>query len=709
MSSSAFSRTPKNRLGKMQKKSFLANILYSSNLLNLFRSLPLYNKLIVLNYHRIRPDEPDFVTPFDDGVFNLNASQFAMQIKWLKTHTHILSEQDLLDLSKSPKKPSRTGILITFDDGYRDNFTIAYPILKAYEVPALFFIPTKLIDTRRVGWWDLIAYIVKKSPKPEVIFADRRFSLTKDRQAVTLFFDQKMKLEKFEKNRRLIDDMLEAFEVDRPSLEIQDEQLLTWDQIKEMTADIIAIGSHCHSHRVLATLDPIAQREEMSLSRLILEQKTGHKISSIAYPVGGPHHFTLETLIIARECGYLLGFTCDTGVNLWDIEDLYAVKRVSSMLEDIRTVSALVVLPNIFMWKKAVARHQDTLRDHPDYADFSFRLGVIYLGQGKIENAIEMFQDALQNNPNYVEARIKLGLSQAYIGQYAEAHCNLQTVLAKHPTYADVHYLLGIIRSGQGNIEKAIQSFKQTLTLNPAYKDAKIKLGTLYFHSAQYVAGLKQLEEASRIDPGDEDLKSTVVAGRKIIHTHQKSEEKIEKILLQNLFGGEESLLQAIESFTTHIEISPNLSDILTIITNFSEEGDALEILVPLLEDYIAQYPGYADLHNTFGTLHLKLSRLDEAEGCFRRAVELSPKFVKARLNLFNTLKRQEKFEQALAQMQLIDDFNLPYADIYHAQAEVYFKLARYDEAIFSLKKALDLNPEYAPAQLLLAKIYAGR
>ncbi|MFH0844003.1 MAG: polysaccharide deacetylase family protein, partial [Pseudomonadota bacterium] len=339
------------------KKILLANILYSSNFLNLFRRLPLKNKLIVLNYHRIRPDDPNFFTPFDDGTFTIGASQFAVQVGWLKQNARIFSEKDLINGVHLREKPSKPGILITFDDGYRDNYEIAYPILKDHNVPATFFIPTKLIHSRQLGWWDLIAYLIKHSPRPDIRFEGERFSLEGDRRHAIDFFHRKMKLEKYERTRHLIEDLRDICEVDFPGEEIQDQQLLTWDQVMTMAEDLITIGSHTHTHRVLATLDPTSQKEELILSKLVLEQKLGRRVDSVAYPVGGPEHFTEETRLIAIECGYRIGFTCNTGVNVWEIEDLLTVKRVSGLLEDIRTVSAIVILPDVFMWNKAESIH----------------------------------------------------------------------------------------------------------------------------------------------------------------------------------------------------------------------------------------------------------------------------------------------------------------------------------------------------------------
>ena len=59
-------------------------------------------------------------------------------------------------------------MLITFDDGYRDNYTLAFPILRKHGVQAVFFLPTAFIGTGKLPWWDVIAYIIKHSVKKHI-------------------------------------------------------------------------------------------------------------------------------------------------------------------------------------------------------------------------------------------------------------------------------------------------------------------------------------------------------------------------------------------------------------------------------------------------------------------------------------------------------------------------------------------------------------
>jgi hypothetical protein len=120
--------------------------------------------LIVLNYHRIgNADE----TPFDSGVFSATAEQLESQISYFKSRFHMATLEEVFAMIGGDV-PRGTSVLITFDDGYLDNYTLAFPILRAQGVQGVFFLPTAFIGTGKLPWWDEIAYIVKHSVKERI-------------------------------------------------------------------------------------------------------------------------------------------------------------------------------------------------------------------------------------------------------------------------------------------------------------------------------------------------------------------------------------------------------------------------------------------------------------------------------------------------------------------------------------------------------------
>jgi peptidoglycan/xylan/chitin deacetylase (PgdA/CDA1 family) len=117
-----------------------------------------------------------------------------------------------------------------------------------------------------------------------------------------------------------------------PSPAEQSAELMTWDELKEVAADGVTIGSHCVTHRVLATLSPEEQVFELQESRAVLEERLGLEIKSVAYPVGGKPHFTADTERLAALAGYRVAFSFESGVNPPRITNPWAVRRIPAPL-----------------------------------------------------------------------------------------------------------------------------------------------------------------------------------------------------------------------------------------------------------------------------------------------------------------------------------------------------------------------------------------
>lgn len=331
------------------KKQILADVLYRTGLSSL-TSKAVGDRLLVFGQHRIRPDDPSFVSAFADDVYGPTVSQFEAQVAWLAENTTVLSQDDLLECIKSRKYPSGLSTLLTFDDGYRDNYDLAYPILQKYEVPAVFFVPSRIIEERYVGWWDVLAFIVKRCARPSVHFDGETYDLS-DRDAAIGRLHKRMQLEKAEGTRDLVDRFAEACGVVPPTDADKDAELMTWDQLREVAKDgLVTVASHTHSHRVLATLPPEQQREELATSKAFLEDRLGQSVDSLAYPVGGYRHFTAETSRIAKEVGYEVAYSFCTGYNTWDTLATYDIKRIGAPAS-LSLFVATAVLPEVFDWE----------------------------------------------------------------------------------------------------------------------------------------------------------------------------------------------------------------------------------------------------------------------------------------------------------------------------------------------------------------------
>jgi len=334
------------------KRELLGDILFKTNLITIIRRFSVNSKIVILNYHRIRPGSTSPATPFDDGVYTVNTDQFTRQMRWLKKHARILSEEELIDQivtnKKNYLKPNVPSVVITFDDGYRDNYAIAYPVLKSLEIPAFFFICTAMVWARKLRWWDVVAYLLKKCRKASIVLDGREYVLKNNGLPVIEYLCRQMKEYPRERINEFIRIISEASEIDLPADDIQDAELMTQEQIREMAENEMTIGSHAHTHQALSCLDSQVHREELTLSKRLIEGVTGQPVKSVSYPFGLYKYIPLSIQEIARSCGYQLGFTSNFGVNYLNNINHMDLKRISGGLEKVSTVSLITFWPELF-------------------------------------------------------------------------------------------------------------------------------------------------------------------------------------------------------------------------------------------------------------------------------------------------------------------------------------------------------------------------
>jgi peptidoglycan/xylan/chitin deacetylase (PgdA/CDA1 family) len=296
------------------KRELLAHLCSWTGLTRVLETLPERRALIILNYHRIgNADE----TPFDSGVFSGTAEEFAWQIAYLKRRFHMATLEEVFAIIAGDA-PQRTSVLITLDDGYLDNYTLAFPILRSHGVQAVFFLPTAFIGTGKLPWWDVIAYLIKRSvkrrihleypePKDFDLVADGGKRLT--REVLRLFTQPAVR-----DPERFLAEVERECEVPRPESRAE-RCFLNWDEARDMQRHGMAFGSHTHSHEVLTKLSPELQREEVRSSREILERELNRRVDILAYPVGLKHCFSDETIRALKDSGYRAAFSFYGGSN----------------------------------------------------------------------------------------------------------------------------------------------------------------------------------------------------------------------------------------------------------------------------------------------------------------------------------------------------------------------------------------------------------
>ena len=311
------------------KRELLARGLHWSGARFLLGLLPAKDVLLVLNYHRIGNPDDD---PFDPGAFSATGDQLDEQISYLKRHISLVTLQEAQAFcdGKLRDKTPHCRVLITFDDGYLDNYEAAFPILRSHGVQGVFFLVTGMVGTCSVPWWDHIAFLLKTAQQ-------RRFSLHYPadldvdlvENGMTKSLRDVLSLYKRPGNadpERFVRELKE--EVKGGDLPGALRRFLSWDEAREMIAGGMAIGSHTHSHTVLSQLGADRQSYELAQSRAQLRERLGCEIDALAYPVGLASSFSEQTQQLVREAGYRAAFSFHGGTNLPGMTRPYDIKRV---------------------------------------------------------------------------------------------------------------------------------------------------------------------------------------------------------------------------------------------------------------------------------------------------------------------------------------------------------------------------------------------
>jgi peptidoglycan/xylan/chitin deacetylase (PgdA/CDA1 family) len=333
----------------MSKSEKAAAVLQASGLGALLRRIGAWRGVLVLNYHRIGHCPP---WPSERGIWSATADELDTQMQFLARHFELLSAGDLVD-----GHAGRSGrfVMVTFDDGYRETYEVAYPILDAHNVPATFFLTTGFLDATHTPWWDELAWMVRNSSrtevKPDGWFAAPLSLAAADRQATTTSLIEHYKTLSSEQTERFLDDVAWATGGRRRHPADTASEFITWDMARELYRAGMDIGGHTVSHPILSRLPRAEQHREIKSCLDRLEQELRARPKLFSYPVGMPDSFDSTTEACLRENGVDLAFSNYGGVirgSNWNPRDLPRT-CIASVSVSQRRFRALATLPSIFI------------------------------------------------------------------------------------------------------------------------------------------------------------------------------------------------------------------------------------------------------------------------------------------------------------------------------------------------------------------------
>jgi peptidoglycan/xylan/chitin deacetylase (PgdA/CDA1 family) len=328
------------------KRELLARLMERTRLQKRLDTLPSWSGVLALNYHRIGDGSRSL---FDRDLWSADAAGFEEQVAYLQRHFEVISPADLAQLV--PRRRGRF-VIITFDDGYIDNYRVAFPILKQYSVPATFFICTGFLDRPRLAWWDEIAWMVRTSPRSEVyvprwMSAPVLFDEPAREQAVCRLLRAYKSLPSYF-TRAFLDDLARAAGTGRFRAEDAASEWMSWDMVREMKAAGMTIGGHTVNHPVLSQMSRARQAEEIAGCGRRLAEVLGEPMRYFSYPDGKPYAFTADTRSCLEEAGVELAFSYYGGFRRFADWDAYDVRRLAVEPYTAPWFRPMMTLPQLF-------------------------------------------------------------------------------------------------------------------------------------------------------------------------------------------------------------------------------------------------------------------------------------------------------------------------------------------------------------------------
>jgi len=270
----------------------------------------------VFMMHHVRPASSDAFQP--NKHLEISPEFLRAAIERIRANGYeIISMDEAVDLLKSGYGHHRYAVL-TFDDGYKDNLEIAYPILKELKAPFTVFVTSGLVDRTSELWWVALERII--AANDEVVFspAGGEGGLSCRTAAEKSICFEKivdhLTLEVGEKEQRLIIRALaERYGVDLKAL--CDTLVMTWDELRTLAADsLVTIGAHTHDHFAMARLQPQEARQDVMAGLKRLEEELGRRPKHFAYPYGKSYAVGLRDADIVRDIGFASSVTTLPGV-----------------------------------------------------------------------------------------------------------------------------------------------------------------------------------------------------------------------------------------------------------------------------------------------------------------------------------------------------------------------------------------------------------
>lgn len=275
-------------------------------------------------FHMVRP-KGDLLASIDE--LRVSPEYFEKFLLEKQKRLDFISINDLHACMSNKQRSNKPFGIITFDDGYEDNFTYAYPILKKLGIPFVIYVSAGLVNDHTPIWNYplIIERVVRKNN--ELNINGRHYDCQTEEQKSKTFITLKGLLFSLPYAHLQVDfkNLFMKYLTD----DVFPRNTLTWEQIAELSKDpLCTIGSHTMTHCRLTITDIASLQYELGESKSLLEQHVCKPVEHLSYPYGWKTDVSAEAIAFAQQIGYKTALRSFGGPIRQEDKDLHQLKRI---------------------------------------------------------------------------------------------------------------------------------------------------------------------------------------------------------------------------------------------------------------------------------------------------------------------------------------------------------------------------------------------
>lgn len=318
---------------KTHIRGLVAGFLHYTGINSLYRSLT-RKKALVLMYHRVL-DNPSRTEGYVQPGMYVTKDVFEMHAEYLSRNYDVVGVDEFLKRLEEDRGPRGNVCLLTFDDGWKDNYTNALPALKKHNVPATIFLVSDFVGTGRRFWEDSLVECLSLCIREGLLSDgdDKDYPSLKESGLWEILGKRNLALERkielaVDSAKRLEPEVRTGALEELERLAMKHKRpvkpaILNWDEVREMTSHAVGFGSHTSSHSILTGV-PVAELEgELASSKKKIEDMTSAPCDTFCYPNGDYDERVKDAVRKHYKCAFTTekGFVCAG-------DDPYALKRI---------------------------------------------------------------------------------------------------------------------------------------------------------------------------------------------------------------------------------------------------------------------------------------------------------------------------------------------------------------------------------------------